>query len=159
RLEASAKGYLPEEQNLKIATIRQIEPGHWFERTSSRPANLVVELYSKPAFSIELVVPAWYRGLIKAELQTSENVPCPVGQRCFRYEVPPSGDVQINGPVQLLKGLGPEYHAVFADGRRLDEKMDPVKVGFLRLKTEGSCECFVAGTQADFEQFCFSGGQ
>jgi hypothetical protein len=154
RLETSAKGYLPEREFLKVAAIQQIEPAHWFERVDRRPPAFVVDLYAEPDFSVELIVPVGYRGLITTELQVSENATFPMGQRSFRFEVPFSGNVQLPGPPPLSRLSAPAYHASYADGTRLDGQMDEVKVGFRWVKTEGGREYFVVGTQAEYRKFC-----
>jgi hypothetical protein len=153
-LDVAAAGYLTEHQKLKVATIRQIEPAHWFENTAQRPVNLVVELYAQPEFSVELVVPVGYRGLIRAQVQIDETARCPLGQRRFRYEIASSGKVLVIGPTQILKALAPAYGAVYADGSPLDGQMDATKVGFRWLKTEGQCQYFVVGTEPEYRRFC-----
>lgn len=154
RLDVAANGYLSESQKLKVIAIRHIEPAHWFEKTERRPVDFVVELYAEPEFSIEMVVPLGYRGLIKTEIEIDEGASLPPGQRCFRFEVPSSGNVVGNGPAQLARVLAPSYRAVYADGSPLDGRMDMTKVGCRWLKTEGSYQYFVVGTELEYHRFC-----
>jgi hypothetical protein len=42
------------------------------------------------------------------------DVPCPPGRRCFRYDVPASGEVRAEGPA-LLERV-PDFRLLYADG-------------------------------------------
>jgi hypothetical protein len=149
----TAPGYMPESPEFTVAAVRHIEPAHWFEATEHRPADFVVDLYAEPRFSVELIVPAGYRGLIRATVEVQAEVPCAPGQRCFRYEVPPSGVVLVAGPAVLGRVLPAAYRACFADGTPLGEAISAVQVGFRWLKAEGNTQYFVVGTQSDYERF------
>jgi hypothetical protein len=153
RVEAASPGYAPDELHLCAADIEKIEPAHLFEATDRRPAALVVALYAEPRFTVELVVPRGYRGLVKADVEIGEDVPAVPGQRCYRYEVSWSGDVKVKGPAVLGRVPPATYRARFADGTLLDEEMDADKVGFRWLKGEGKEQTFVVGTQADYATF------
>src|ERR1700733_2519280 len=101
RVEANAPGYMYEEKYLTVAEVQAIEPAHWFEDVDRRPAAVVLELYADPHPTVELVVPTDYRGRIKAQFHIEPDAPCPPGQRCFTFTVPPSGVVQMIGPPLL----------------------------------------------------------
>jgi hypothetical protein len=153
-LHAAAPGYQSETLELPFADVCKIEPAHWFESTDRRPADFLVELYTEPGFSVTLVVPAGYRGLIKAEIHVEEDSPCPPGQRCFRYLVGPSGGVKVVGPGVLRRVLPAGYRAEFDDGTPLGSDMDIMKVGFRWVKGEGQAQYFVVGTKPDYDRFC-----
>jgi hypothetical protein len=153
-MEAAAPGYQPETLQLAEADIRRLQPAHWFEATDRRPPDLQVELYAEPRFSVVLVVPVGYRGLVKADVQIQEDGVCPPGQRCFRYEVGPSGGVQVVGPGVLRRVVPAGYRAEFADGTKLGGDMDIMKVGFRWVKGEGHEQYFVVGTKMDYDRIC-----
>jgi hypothetical protein len=153
RVDAAAPGYLSDGVDVTATALQKVEPAGWLEATEQRPAAFTVELYAEPAFAVELVVPVGYRGLVKAEVLVREDVPCPAGQRCFRYEVSPSGAVQVTIPPLLRSIFPPAYRARYADGTALGGDMDAVKVGFRWLKTDGKEQCFVVGTRTEYESF------
>jgi hypothetical protein len=149
RVEATAKGYMSEERNVLAETIKEIEPAPLLLADRPRPVTFVMEIYSEPLPTVELILPAGYRGLVKAEVQIQEDAPCPPGQRCFRYEVA-SGIAQVKGPPLLRRVCSSDYHARYTDGTLLGEEMDEGKVGFRWLKCEGSDQYFVVGTLTDY---------
>jgi hypothetical protein len=150
---ASATGYMPEEMNTGVETVGAIKSAGWFEHTERRPPEMVLELYSEPRFGVELVVPVGYRGLVKAELRVLDNAPCRPGQRCWRAEVPAFGAVQVQGPPVLRRIQPPDFKARFADGTPLGGHMDVLTVGFRWLKREGDVQCFVVGTQPEYDGY------
>jgi len=151
-LAVSGPGYLAESVDLSSETIQRLEPEPWFGKVKPRPADVVLPMYAEPRFTIELVVPAGYRGLVVADIQFLDEIQGPPGQRRFSYEVPPSGRVQVRGPGVLRRHM-PDYRARYADGTLLGPEMDVVKVGFRWLKKEGNCEYFVVGTLPEFEGY------
>jgi hypothetical protein len=153
RVEASAPGYMSEGLDVGVAELQKIESAHWFEATEQRPANFVLELYAEPRFGVELVLPPGYRGLVQAHVQIQDEAPCPAGQRCFRFEVPPSGVVSVTGPGVLRRVFPAGYRARYADGSVLTEHMDARTVGFRWLKAEGPDQVFVVGTQNEYDSF------
>jgi hypothetical protein len=153
RLDVTAPGFLFEEQFLPDAIVRALPLPGLFAAAGPPPAPLVVELYAEPRPTIELVVPTGYRGVVKAELEVSQDVPCPPGQRCFPFEVSPAGDVRVTGPVLLRRALGPNYRARYADGTLLGRDGENQEVGFRWLKCEGNTQYFVVGTQSEFNAY------
>ena len=151
-LEVSGPGYLSESMDVSSEAIEHIEPAPWFGTPPQRPANFVLKMLAGPRFAVELVLPTGYRGLVVADVQFLNEVPCPPGQRRFSYEVPSSGRVQVRGPGLLLSHL-PDYGARYADGTVLGPEMDAVKVGFRWLKQDGPREYFVVGTQPEYESY------
>jgi hypothetical protein len=153
-METNASGYQVESQDVSADAIQEVSPAHLFEDVNRRPADFVVELYAEPRFAVELIVPAGYRGLIKTTLHIDENVPCPPGQRCFRYEVSPRSDVvAVKGPTILRRVSPSDFKARYAGGELLGEKMDLVTVGFRWLKRDGDDNYFVVGTRNEYDQF------
>jgi hypothetical protein len=110
-----------------------------------------VELYAAPDFSVELVLPPGYRGLVKAEIQIQDNLAPAKGQRCFRFPVSASGNVLVKGPSLLERVSARDFQARYGDGPLLGTTMDAEKVGFRWLKGAGRQHIFVVGTQVDYE--------
>jgi hypothetical protein len=151
---ATAAGYLPGNLDLTAGAVEKLKPAGWFEAADQRPADFVVEMYSGPEFTVELVVPTGYRGLVRVEVQVQDDATPPPGQRCFRYDVPPSGTVEVVGPPPLRRVSPPGYHARYADGTPLAPEMDAARVGFRWLKQEGRAMVFVVGTKDEFDGYC-----
>jgi len=153
-LQAAAKGYLPESKDVAVTVIQRIAPVRLFEAADDRPANVTIEMYSEPQFTVELIVPIGYRGLIKVDVDLRDEIPCPRNQRCFSYPTSPSGDVRVVGPSLLRRVLPQGYHARYADGTPLDGEMSAAKVGFRWLKQEGKSQYYyVVGTQYEYDRF------
>jgi hypothetical protein len=149
-LEATATGYLPEGMHVPVETIAAIPPAHWFEATTRRPASLVLEMYALPRPTVALVVPTGYRGLLKVEIKVQEDAPCTPGQRTFTYAVPPSGILQVAGPL-VFRRLSPAgFQARYADGTPLEGTAKDAEIGFWWLKSEGGCEHFLVGTRSEY---------
>src|SRR5262249_47275564 len=87
-VKATRSGYLPEDAALTAAFLRSVEPAHWWNATEQRP-NFTIDMYSQPQFTVELVVPNGYRGLITADIQIDE-LPASNAQPLFRHPLPPS---------------------------------------------------------------------
>jgi hypothetical protein len=152
-LEAKAGGYLPETRDLSVLAIERLEPARLFEATERRPADFVVDLYAEPAFSVELVVPSAYRGLIKADVQIDDVAPIAARQRCFRYQVSQLGEVEVKGPALLRRIFPPTFRARYVDGKVLDGEMSLTRVGFRWVQQEGNKHYFVVGTQPEYDSF------
>jgi hypothetical protein len=151
-LDARASGYLPETKEIAVTAIEKIQPAHFFQSSDQRPPAVVMELYSEPQFSVELIVPAGYRGLVKTAIDLRDDILRAPGQRCFGYRVSPSGEVRVSGP-SLLRRISPAgYHAEYDDGTPLTSEMGALKVGFRWLKQEGNQQYYVVGTQYEFDQ-------
>lgn len=150
RVEASAAGYLSEQASLSTESIEHMEPPHLFEETERRRPEVVVEMYAEPRFSVELVVPVGYRGVIKAEAEMQDDVAAPTGQRCFRYDVV-DGLVRVKGPGVLRRVYPSDYRACYTDGTPLTGEMTLLKVGFRWLRGEGKDQYFFVGTQSEYD--------
>lgn len=153
-METAAPGYQFESQDVSTNAIHDVPPPHLFEEVKLRPANFLVEMYAEPRFTVELIVPTGYRGLIKTTLRIDDNASCPTGQRCFRYEVAPRSDaVAVVGPAILRRVSPSDYKARYSGGDPVGEKMDLVTVGFRWLKRDGNENYFVIGTRGEYDQF------
>jgi hypothetical protein len=150
RVDASVAGYLPEQVNVSTESIQHVDPPHPFEGTQRSKPEVVVEMYSEPRFSVELVVPAGYRGVIKAEVEMQDDVAAPPGQRCYRYEVV-DGFVRVKGPGVLRRLYPSDYRACYADGTPLSGEMTLLKTGFRWLRGSGKEQFFFVGTQAEYD--------
>lgn len=151
RIEASAPGYLSDQADVSSDSIRQLQPPHFFEETQRRKPELFVELFAEPHFSVELIVPPGYRGLIKAEIEPQEDAPVQPGQRCFRYEVV-DGLVRIKIPALVHRRVyASDYRARYADGTPLGGEMTLQKVGFRWLRGRDKEQLFVVGTLPEYD--------
>ncbi|MCE9566607.1 MAG: carboxypeptidase-like regulatory domain-containing protein [Planctomycetes bacterium] len=150
-VQASAPGYLPADKSLSAVDVRAISSNPFSSHAQDSP-TLVMEVFSGPRPTIDLTVPTGYRGIVRVELRTREDVIYPPGQRAFQYEVPASGVVECVGPPVLLHGLSPDIRAKYADGKPLkreaDAKEDEVA---LRWVSGGNEPIFVVGTHAAWD--------
>lgn len=151
QLQAIARGYLSETLNVTAESLKKIASTPARPPSEHCPADFVLEVYAEPGFTVELVVPPGYRGLVKADIQLQENLASPPGQRCFPFSVSPEGMVRINGPSLLQRVSAPDYRARYANGPLLGKAMDAETVGFRWLKGSGTEHFFVVGTQMDYE--------
>jgi hypothetical protein len=136
---AAAKGYMPEEQFLSIKALEE-----------AGPARVILAVYSGPRPTVELVLPMGYRGVVHADVHIDEEAPCPRGQRCFRFEVPPSGVVQVSGPALLRRVDSPDFRARYTDGPPLTREAKDDEVGLWGLKSQGNRYTFLVGTHSQY---------
>jgi hypothetical protein len=133
--------------------VEKIEPLGLFEAKSRRSPAVVMALYSGQPFSVELVVPPGFRGMIKASVQFRDDLPCPIGQRVFTYRVD-SGSVQLIGPAILRRLQPAKYVVKYTDGIELvSGRADASRVVCHWLKHEGSWEYFAVGSEAEIAQY------
>lgn len=152
QVQAVAQGYVPEKLNVSADALKKIAPASSPQSAKQRPADVIVDVYAEPDFRVELVLPPGYRGLVKAAIQTQDNLSVPTGQRCFRYPVSASGDAVVRGPSLLQRVPAPEFRARYGNGPLLDATLDAEKVGFRWVKSVGNRQFFVVGTQLDYEK-------
>ena len=152
QVQAVAQGYLPETLDVPADVLKKNPTLPPSKMAEPRPADVTVEVYAAPNFSVELVLPPGYRGLVKAEVQIQDNLPLPKGQRCFRFPVSASGDVRVQGPSLLRRVPAAEFRARYGDGPLLGTAMDAEKVGFRWLKGAGNQQVFIVGNQLDYEK-------
>jgi hypothetical protein len=145
--DASAEGYLPAEKYVSTAIIQSLPASYFGSHTVDKP-TVVLEIFAGPRPTVELTVPNGYRGLLRVEVQTDENITYPPRQRLFRYVVPDSGVVQVVGPPVLLQGLSPIIQAHYADGTPLkrEQQLTNDQVGLRWVRDEGNTQLFVVGT-------------
>lgn len=151
QVQAVAQRYLPEKVNVAADVLKTKAAPPASAKGQQHSPDVVVEMYAEPAFSVELVLPPGYRGLVKVRMLISEKLPLPPGQRCFRFSVAPSGDVQVHGPALLRRVPVADFRARYDNGPLLESTLDAEKVGFRWLKGFGEEHFFVAGTQLDYE--------
>lgn len=152
-LEAKARGYLVANKNLSTETVRAMEAPHLLEDVKRRPVNVVVEMFAEPYPTIDLVVPAGFRGIVQAEVRDGVGPPWTPGQRCVAFSVPASGKVQVAGPTWLPHHLVPEFRVRFADGIPITARAQRAELGFWWLRCEGTTHFFLVGTAHDFEDY------
>ncbi len=155
-LEVVAEGYLPEHRFLPVETVRAIKPAGLFELLERRPPNLVVEMYTeKPLPTIDLVLPAGYRGIVQLDMQIPENASAAPGKRQFSFVVPSSGSIQITGPAVLGHFPVPNVTAKYPDGAPLgrDPKMEEWNIGFWPVKYESRKLIYLVGTKAELAHY------
>jgi hypothetical protein len=151
RVEATAAGYLPDQISISSESIQHLQPVHFLEDADKRDPEFVVEMYREPRFTVELIVPPGYRGLIRAEIEPRDDIAIPTGQRCFRYEVV-DGFVRVKGPAIVLRRVYPsDYHARYADDTPLTAEMSLQQVGFRWLRGQDKEQLFVVGTQPEYD--------
>jgi hypothetical protein len=152
RVEANAPGYLPEVLNVPVQAIEEIRTAPLIGTEPPRPASFVLDMVAGPSPKVELVVPDDFRGLIRAEVQVHDEVPCPPGQRLFRYQVEPSGYVLVSGPAMLRRVFTPDYQARFANGTPVSREGGILDVVFRPLKADIDVQYFVVGNRKDFDE-------
>jgi hypothetical protein len=153
-VQAVAQGYLPEKIDVPAerANGRRQPAGRAPQSADAgHSPDVIVEVYSAPDFSVELVLPPGYRGLVKADIQIEDNLPLPTGQRCFRFPVSATGDVLVKGPSLLRRVPAQGFRARYGDGPLLGTTMDAETVGFRWLRGAGNQHLFVIGNQLDYE--------
>jgi hypothetical protein len=136
-LSAGADGYLSHGRRLP----REAARGH-----------VTLDIYAKPAPTVELVVPDGYRGVVKAEVHTLCRGQCRPGQRSFSFPVPANGIVEVYGPDFLLDPYVVTYRARYAGGAPLE--LDPAgdQVGMREVTTVGADHYFVVGGPKEYEE-------
>ena len=171
-VEAVSDGYLYETKSLPAEAARAIPQGRPLEMVDQRPPTVVLDMYTEPRPTVELVVPAGYRGLVKAEVHVREDAwdggpqahwwesaaakaRGPLRQRLFRYDVGPSGVVEVAGPPLLLHD--PDFRVRYADDTPVSWQATDSPLGFWQLRSEGACHYLVVGTSSDYETLRRSG--
>ena len=155
-LEVYAEGYIAEHRFLNVEKVKEIKPARLFESLDRRPANLVVEVYSdQPLPTVELLLPAGYRGVVQLEFQIPEDAVGQPGQRQFTFAVPPSGLMCVTGPAVLKRFPAPIVTARFADSTPISLKKDKEdwEIGLWTVKFETQKSTYFVGTKAEFAQY------
>jgi hypothetical protein len=151
RVSATARGYLDQDKNVEESAVEAIEPASPFEKVEGRPPCIVVEMYAGPHPTLELVVPAGFRGPIQAELQVREDAPRTPGQRCFSCVVSPTGVAQVVGPPLLRRVYAPDFRGRSADGAVLSRDAQGSEMGLWWLRNDGNVHHLFVGTRSEFD--------
>jgi uncharacterized membrane protein YgcG len=151
-IEASESGHTSEFQVVGDSEIIAISPPSLFGSQSMQSSNFVLDLYAAPAFGVELVVPQGFHGLLKVQLNFSDQQPVPRGQRVFSFEAAADGQVKGNAPAILRRVPASSYTIRYTDGTPIGDKMDATTVGVRWLKNVAGSDMFIVGTEADYEQ-------
>ena len=149
-VEATANGYLMAETFIPAQTVKAIAPSPLLTKDKTREVAFYVDLYAGPRPTVELVVPAGFRGIVKAEVAIAQDVPCPAGQRLFRFPVAADGSVRIAGPTLAERVDATDFHIRFADETPLSPKAHDTELGYWWLRHEENCNYFLVGDKADY---------
>jgi hypothetical protein len=152
-LAASADGYLPADLNVSSASVDHIPSAGLFEKAETRPPSFRLEIYATPDFTVDLIVPLGYRGIVRARPKFEQSASFPPGQRKFRYEVSNAGAVELAGPPVLRQVLPVDYSAHFPDGGEMTKNPDDLSVGFKYWKMDGAEQLFVVGTKSEIDGY------
>ena len=136
-----------------IEEVQAIEPAHWFEDVNRRRVTYVMEIYTGPEPTIELVVPISFRGIFKAKIETQADAATAPGQRAFRYEVPATGEVVLTGSPLLKHVHASNMSVKFADDAPLSHWAKETPIGYWWLKNEAGYHYFLIGTQSEFDAY------
>jgi hypothetical protein len=145
-IEVSAAGYLPADVDLPGAKLDANDPN---EKVRS---GTTVALFAGPRPTVDFVLPAGFRGLLKADLRM-QDAPAQANQRVFSGIARSDGKVVIAGSPVLSSGLGPVYRARFSDNQSLTLEPKEHETGLRFLKSEGDTRYFVVGTLEDWKSF------
>lgn len=149
-VEATADGYLRADTFIPAQTVRAIEPTPLLAKDKTRQVAFHVDMYGGPRPTVELVVPAGYRGIVKAEIAIARDAASPKGQRLFQYPVGSDGVVRVEGP-PLLERVDPtDFCFRFADAAPLSPKAHDSELGFWWLRHEEGWEYFVIGDRTEY---------
>ena len=149
-VEASAGGYMLASTFIPADTVRAIPPSPRFSKDRDRPVAFTVELYAGPRPSVDLIVPAGYHGVVKAQVAIAHDVPCPPHQRKFRFPVAADGTVHVSGPTMLERVPPSEFQIRYADQTPVSAKGETTELGFWWLRHDGATEYFVVGDKGDY---------
>jgi hypothetical protein len=149
KVAGEAPGYLPATVDLSVMEVRALDPPGWFEDVERRKAKVWLCLYAGPRPSVELILPPLYRGIVKVDIQVDSTMVCPKGQRSFRFEVPPTGLLQVKAPRLLAWAMAQSFILKYPDGTVLSPSAKGPQIGAWWLRSEGKMECFFVGTEQE----------
>lgn len=153
QVKINAANYIADQRMLPGDALRAIRSSSsWPFTGRTDPVEVSLDVYRGPMPVIDLIVPNGYRGLIKVDVRIREDVAYEQGQRVFRYNVPPDGLVQADGP-PILRSCKPVYFARHLDDTRVPTEVRDDEVGFRWLRAEGRTEVFVIGTKGEWESY------
>jgi hypothetical protein len=148
-VEVSAPNHLSAQTALPHDVVAALEAVKPFHPYAGPPLVVTVDVFAGPRPTAELVLPAGFRGLVKAEVHVEPTGSWPAGQRTFTYAVPTTGVVRVSGPAVFGLTPGPEIVAKFADGAVLPTDGKADEVAFRWLRRDGDVVYFAVGTLAD----------
>jgi hypothetical protein len=152
-VEVTAKGYLNEQKFLTAKDVEEIPTPGLFEDTSTRQPCLVMEMYSGPHPTIELVVPPAYRGMVKMRIRVKpDDAPTDTQQREFSFVVPDSGVAEISGPALFRHVNLSNIRFRASDGIRVTKGGAESMLGHWYVKTEDGYQYFLVGTAGDHDE-------
>ena len=110
---------------------------------------------TSPLPTVELLLPAGYRGVVQLEFQIPEDAAGQPGQRQFTFAVPPSGLVCVTGPAVLKRFPAPIVTAKFADGTpiSLKKEKEDWEIGLWTVKFETQKSTYFVGSMSEFAQY------
>lgn len=147
-VETTAPGYFMAVQDLESAVKKQ-NPG----APSGTATSIAVEMFAEPRPVIELVVPAGFRGLVKAEVVVRDPQPGDKpGQRQFTFRVSPDGAVEVNGSPVLRYAVAMDYKARYESGEPLKTDAAVSEIGLRWVRTGGHTEYFVVGSKQEWDE-------
>ncbi|MFT3883145.1 MAG: hypothetical protein QM703_26275 [Gemmatales bacterium] len=112
-------------------------------------SDYVIELYTGPRPTIELILPAGYRGPIKVINEAGDGT-APPGQRVFQFPVSATGKVVIKGPKLLLDIHSTDLRARYENGPLLPEYQSKEGVELRWVTCHGNkTSLFVVGSRED----------
>jgi hypothetical protein len=152
-VRASAPGYMADEKEVAGETIAAVPVGPLIGPDNRQPIRVVVNLYADPAPSVELLLPRAYHGVIRAEINIQDDMPCRPGQRRFTYEVPENGKVQVAGPALLRRVVPADFAARSSDGTLLSREATGDDIAFWCLRLDPGEVCFFVGTRREYESY------
>jgi hypothetical protein len=155
-LDVSANGYHSGKEGVARSTVETIPPLKMFEKNDQRPVQFVVELYAEPDPSIELVLPAGYKGEVKAQIIISPTAGAVPGQRVFSVPVSPTGSAQIAGPEVLKFVGGTDFHFRYTDGVPISRRAEGdtlMGYWFLSYNENDKISSFFVGTFQEFDDY------
>jgi hypothetical protein len=151
-VEATAAGYVADSVVAGEQTVAAVATYPVVGPALPHAPDFTIELYPGPKFSVELVVPPGYRGLVRADLDFREGVPIPTGQRLYSFDVNAKGEAKGVGPAVLKRVSPSEYRARPPDATGpVDEGPDGIALRF--LKNDAGTDVFVYGSREDFERY------
>ena len=149
-VEVSAPGYLSSQTTLPSDIANALASAKPLHPYKGPPLAFTMEMFAGPRPVVELIVPAGYRGMVKAEIRARGDGPWPPGQRAFTYTVPATGGVvHVDGPLVFGQEPGPEVIAKFADGTPLPMDAKNGEVAFRWVRRNGNDIYFAVGTLGD----------
>jgi hypothetical protein len=150
-VRAAHTAYLMDKHEVSAGEVKSMQPAGLFEAVDRRPAAVVIELFAEPRPTIELVLPAGFRGQVRAVVRPQAELPVTTGERLFSYLVAADGSVQAAGPPILNHVFATDFRLRFADDAPLSRNAKESEVGFWWLKSEGDAQVFFVGTVGEFD--------